>query len=125
MSHISHIKTNILEKEYLLLALKDLGYKYQEGDLNISGFGGQKTSVDIKISLFMSGDIGLRKSGNCYEIVADWWSVRGVTQKEFTDRLMQRYAYHTARAKLEAQGFTLVEEEQEKGQIRMVLRRMA
>ncbi len=39
---------------------------------------------------------------------------------------MQRYAYHASRAKLEQQGFNMVEEKvEDTGQIRIVLRRMA
>jgi hypothetical protein len=126
MSHFSRIKTQIVEKEYLLLALKDLGYQVEEGPVELKGFGAQYTSVDIKVPLRLSGDIGFRKVGENYEIVADWWGIRGVKEKEFADAVSQRYAYHATRAKLEQQGFTLVEEETgEKGQIRMVLRRMA
>ncbi|HEY9089391.1 MAG TPA: DUF1257 domain-containing protein [Anaerolineaceae bacterium] len=125
MSHFSRLKTQIVEKEYLLLALKDLGYKVEEGPLEIKSFGVERTKVDLRIPLRMSGDIGFRKVGENYEIVADWWGVRGVKRKEFADAVAQRYAYHATRAKLEQQGFTLVEEQTgEKGQIRMVLRRM-
>ncbi len=92
----------------------------------MKAFGGQKTAVDIRIKLPMSYDIGLRKRGSSYEIVADWFGVRGISQKDFTQRLTQRYAYHAARAKLEQQGFDMVEEKvEETGQIRIVLRRMA
>jgi hypothetical protein len=125
MSHFSRLKTQIVEKEYLILALKDLGYQVEEGPLDLRGFGGQSTKVDLRVPLRLSGDIGFRKSGEHFEIIADWWGVRGVKQKEFADAVAQRYAYHATRAKLEQQGFTLVEEETgEKGQIRMVLRRM-
>jgi hypothetical protein len=37
---------------------------------------------------------------------------------------MQQYAYQATRAKLEEQGFTLVQQTNEKGKIQMVLRRM-
>lgn len=125
MSHFSRLKTQIVEKEYLILALKDLGYQVEEGPLDLRGFGGQSTKVDLRVPLRLSGDIGFRKSGEHFEIIADWWGVRGIKQKEFADAVAQRYAYHATRAKLEQQGFTLVEEETgEKGQIRMVLRRM-
>jgi hypothetical protein len=41
------------------------------------------------------------------------------------EQLLQRYAYHVAKAKLQDQGFALVSEKQETtGQIRLVLRRM-
>ncbi len=126
MSHFSRIQTQMIDKEFVKSALKDLGFDYQEGEQQVSGFGGQKVPVDIRVSLKLSYDIGLRKKGNAYEIVADWFGVRGVNQKTFTQQLMQRYAYHATRAKLEQQGFNMVEEKvEETGQIRIVLRRMA
>lgn len=125
MSHFSRLKTQIVEREYLVMALKDLGYQVEEGPVALRGFGAQTTNVDLRVPLRLSGDIGFRKTGEHYEIVADWWGVRGVKQKEFADAVAQRYAYYATRARLEQQGFTLVEEETgEKGQIRMVLRRM-
>jgi hypothetical protein len=124
MSHISRLKTKMEVKEYILKALEDLGYTYEEGGQTISGLG-DRANVDIKVHLRMSYDIGLKATPNGYEIVADWWGVRGVKRKEFSDRLMQRYAYHATKAKLEEQGFALVSEEnQDNGQIRLVLRRI-
>lgn len=126
MSHFSRIQTQIKETKYLLQALKDLGFSYEEGEQQINGFGGRKTPVDIRVPLKFSYDIGFRKSGGKYEIVADWYGVRGVNQKEFTQKLMQRYAYHATRDKMQQQGFDMVEEKvEETGQIRIVLRRMA
>lgn len=126
MSHFSQIQTQMVEKKFLLQALKDLGFTYQEGEQQVVGFGGQKTAVDIRVPLKQSYDLGFRKSGGHYEIVADWFGVRGINQKEFTQRLTQRYAYHATREKLEKQGFDMVEEQvEETGQIRLVLRRMA
>lgn len=125
MSHITRIKTQIIEKEHLFRALDDLGYRYEEGDLEIHSAGTAKTKVDIKVLLRMSFDIGLRSSPQGYEIVADWWGVRGVNQKDFTERLLQRYAYYATRAKLESQGFALVEETTKEGQIHLTLRRTA
>src|SRR5512138_3561677 len=126
MSHFSRIQTQFVDKDFLKQAIKDLGFTYEEGEQTVSGFGGQKTPVDIRIKLPLSYDIGLRKKGSTYEIVADWFGVRGINQKDFTERLMQRYAYHASRARLEEQGFAMVEEKvEETGQIRIVLRRMA
>ncbi len=126
MSHFSKIKTRIIEKEFALKAIKDLGFTYEEGEQEVKGFGGKKSAVDIRVKLPLSYDIGLRKNGSTYEIIADWFGVRGINQKDFTEKLMQRYAYHAARAKLEQQGFNMVEEKvEETGQIRIVLRRMA
>ncbi|TLN20881.1 DUF1257 domain-containing protein [bacterium] len=126
MSHISRIKTQIIEKDLLLKALADLGLPVEEGeDLTLSGFGSARTPVEIKIPLRFSYPIGFRRSGESYEIVADWFGVHGVKRAEFVNQVTQRYAYHATRAKLEEQGFDLIEEVQEKGEIRLVLRRMA
>lgn len=126
MSHFSQIKTKMVDREFVIKALEDMGLSYQEGEQEVMGFMHQKTPVDIRIALPLSYDIGLRKHAGGYEIVADWFGVRGVNQKDFTERLNQRYAYHTARAKLEQQGFTMAEEKVEQtGEIRIVLRRMA
>jgi hypothetical protein len=126
MSHFSQIKTKMVDEKITLQAIKDMGLTYQLGDQQVMGFGGQKTQVDIRIPLSKSYDIGLRKRGGAYEIVADWIGVRGFNQNEFTQRLNQRYAYHATREKLEEQGFAMVEEEvEETGQIRIVLRRLA
>jgi hypothetical protein len=127
LSHFTRIKTQMVEKEYLLRALEDLGYAYKEGNVKIRGYGGQRTPVEIKIPTRSFGyDIGFRKAGNAYEIVADWWGIRGINQNKFVQQVAQRYAYHAARAKLEEQGFTLVSEEVQEGErIRLVLRRVA
>jgi hypothetical protein len=125
MSHITRIRTKITEEKYLLQALIDLGYTPQLGQHNIRGFQGQKAEVDIHVSQPFSYDIGFRKVGDVYEIVADWFGVRKTSQKKFSDQLSQRYAYLVSKAKFEEQGFTLIEETQENGKIRLLLRRMA
>lgn len=125
MSHITRIKTQIVEKEFLLQALTDLGYRYEEGDLDIHAASATKVKVQIKVLLRLSLDIGLRHTPQGYEIIADWWGVRGIKQAEFTNALLQRYAYLATRARLEAQGFALVEETNQDGQLHLTLRRAA
>ena len=82
-------------------------------------------SETVKVLIRFSYPIHFERRGQTYEIVADWWGVRGVKRDQFVSQVLQRYAYHAARAKLEEQGFDLIEEVQEKGQIRLVLRRVA
>lgn len=125
MSHFSRIQTKFMDKPFLVQALKDLGFQFEEGSLSVQGFMGQKAQVQILVKLQNSYDIGLRLSGDAYEIVADWAGIRGFSQKDFVQQLSQRYAYRASLAKLEAQGFNLVEEtRQSDGQIHMVLRRV-
>ncbi len=125
MSHFTRIKTKMMEKEYLLQALTDLKYSYSEGRVKIRGYGGRRTEVDIKVPTKFSGyDIGLRQTANGYEIIADWWGIKSPGKKKFVQQITQRYAYCATRAKLEAQGFILVDEARQKGEIHLVLRRM-
>ncbi len=102
------------------------GYTWEEGNIEIRGYGGQRGRVGIKVSTESPGyDIGFRKVGDAYELVADWWGVRGINREQFVQQMAQRYAYHAARAKLAEQGFALVNEEMQEGQrIHLVLRRM-
>lgn len=127
MSHFTRLKTKIVEKEYLKQALIDLGYKYQEGNVQVNGYSGNRTNAELKI--FTSNpnyDIGFQKQEDNYEIVADWWGIRDIQQAQFVQTLNQKYAYHATKSKLEEQGFSLVSEEVEEGnQIHLVLRRMA
>jgi hypothetical protein len=124
MSHFSRLKTLIVEKELLILALKDLGYQPEEGNVEIRGFGGKQTAVEMKINRKYGYDIGFRKNDETYEVVADWFGVHGIHEKEFVQQLNQRYAYHAACTKLEEQGFSLTSEDvQSDGRIRLVLRR--
>ncbi|QUS61727.1 DUF1257 domain-containing protein [Synechocystis sp. PCC 7339] len=126
MSHFTTLKTKIVEKTYLKQALDDLGHSYQEGNLQIDGYQGNKTTAEIKVlTQNASYDIGFRKNGEGYEMVADWWGIREINQQTFVESLNQRYAYHAATAKLAEQGFSLVSEEvEETGRIHLVLRRV-
>ncbi|MBI3946290.1 MAG: DUF1257 domain-containing protein [Armatimonadetes bacterium] len=127
MSHFTRIKTQMVEKEPLMRALRDLGYAPEEGAVTVRGWGGRRAGVEIRVPTGRLGyDIGFRKVGGAYECVADWWGVRGIRQDRFLQQVTQRYAYHAAREKLEAQGFTLAAEETTAdGRIHLVLRRMA
>jgi hypothetical protein len=127
MSHITRIKTQMVEKEYLVKALEDLGYQPEVGDLSVRAGLGEKTGAEIRISGgFLGGGIGFRKSGKTYEIVADWYGNRKVRNVEFMNQIMQRYAYHAAMAKLQDKRFSKVSEEvDEHGRIHIVLRRTA
>lgn len=118
----------MVEKEFLLQALKDLGYIYEEGEVDVRGFAAARAKAEIKVRAggLLGREIGFRKASESYEIVADWWGLGGPKRDEFQQQVTQRYAYQAARAKLEAQGFNLITEQVEQdGQIRLVLRRMA
>lgn len=127
MSHFSRIRTQMAEKQYIIQALEDLGYPYEDkGDATVNGWQGRTTNAEITVATpDKHYNIGFVKNGETYELVADWYEMRNFNRNDFVNKLTQRYAYHTTRAKLEEQGFSLVNEESEKdGRIHLVVRRM-
>ncbi|MCE1255065.1 MAG: DUF1257 domain-containing protein [Anaerolineae bacterium] len=125
MSHISKIKTQMVDKEMLLLALSDLGYRTEEGRQKLDGLRNQSFDIDIKVVSRFGNDIGLKLTDGVFEIIADWWGVMGTTQEAFTKALTQRYAYRVVTDKLQKQGFALSSEENNNGKIHLVLRRIS
>ncbi|MFH1118165.1 MAG: DUF1257 domain-containing protein [Pseudomonadota bacterium] len=126
MSHFTTLKTHIVSKDYLKQALEDLDIAFEEGPLEIRGYQGIHTLVEIKIPTGNPGyDLGFRKSGDTYELVADWYGIEEIEQHEFLGRITQRYAYRVAMEQLVQQDFTVVEEEiQADNTIRITVRRM-
>lgn len=123
MSHFSKIKTHLTEQTYLLQALDDLKLSYKTGDnLNVYGHQGEQP-VDIRIETDNQHGIGFHQQDGIYLCIADFWGT-GWTQERFLGDIQQRYAYHAAKSKLEAQGFSLVEEQQEGQRLHLRLRRM-
>lgn len=125
MSHISKLKTEWVDAEILTLALRDLGYEVERGDLTITSLRGEQMKVEIKTRPILSGEIGFRKHHGKFEMVADWFGVIGIKRQTLIRQINQRYAYHAARQKLEEQGFYLVEEKDEAGKIHLLMRRIS
>jgi len=74
----------------------------------------------------LSNDIGFQRAtdGHFEAIISDYDLQK--YSPAWLQGLVRRYAYHSARAKLEEKGFALVSEKTEgTGQIHLVLRRMA
>lgn len=127
MPYLTYIKTTMTEEDYLLQAIRDLGYtcthpRYGQ-ILVVRGTGGRRTRVEFKIKTKKSeSDIGFRKSGGTYAIIADWLNIHSTTRNEFVRRLTQRYAYFAIQARVQAQGFIVTQEDRHKqGVIHLVL----
>jgi hypothetical protein len=125
MSHFTLLRVRLSDRTPLLKALADLGHAVQPGPIRVRGYQGNSVEADFKITPNNGGfDIGFRQREDGYELVADWWGIRGLRQEVFVQQLRQRYAYHSACEALTAEGFALVEEEtRADGTLRLVLRR--
>lgn len=115
----------MVDKSHLQQALKDLGFTCQEGKVEVFGLEGVRTAVEFKIKRKNPDmEVGFRRAGDAYEVVADWEGFTEEHQRAFVQKIAQRYAYNAARKKLEEQGFNLASEEvQQDGRIHLVLRR--
>lgn len=136
MSHFSIVRTEIKNRDYLVSALKQMNYSVKTGNYQCRGYQGNTQSVEILIENAGSGyDLGFRNNNGNYELVADWYGIKGVNsdqlinniQSEITkieNRIKQEYAYNTVKEKLLEQGFEIDDEFREDGEIRIKLSRI-
>lgn len=131
MSHFTTVKTQILDLNCLELALKELDYRVIH-QARIRGWENQQRKADLVASfppLLCEYDIGFvaNRETQAYDMVADWWAIAeriGRDQKEVTQGIVQRYAYHKVLKEVKAQGFMVSEQKQAADQsIRLVVRK--
>lgn len=129
MSHFTTIKTKFAALEPLQRALADLRAEFGLGEVRLNdvvkGYSGNTTRADVVVATRNAGyDLGFRKEGDTYSLVADQFGIHDFKLDQITARLTQRYAYHAVKQKLDQQGFSLVEEEVKQDKtIHLVLRR--
>ena len=129
MSHFTTLKTQFVAEPPLRQALEDVRAEFGLGDIRqnalVGGWAGNTTRADLVLSTRNAGyDVGFRREGDTYNLVADQFGIHDFRLEQLTARLQQRYAYHAVRAKLAEQGFALVEETVEQDRtIHLVLRR--
>lgn len=122
MSHFTTIKVQIKNSEILHQVLQELGYQV-ECNTTVRGYRGDKIQAEYVIRQKNGYDLGFRRSGENYEIVADFWGA-GINQKEFVNSLTQKYAHKTLMVIVQEQGFNVEEEEVlEDGTVRVVVGR--
>jgi len=134
MSHFTRIKTKIVEREFLLKALAELGFANAEAHDHAAplyGYQGDqrpdRANVIIRRQYVgaASNDIGFQlQHDGTYEAIISGYD-RAKYSQEWLDKLQHRYAYHATKATLEEQGFTVTDEAKDNdGRIHLMLRRM-
>ncbi|MBX9572281.1 MAG: DUF1257 domain-containing protein [Candidatus Obscuribacterales bacterium] len=124
MSHITKVKTKLVDLEMLHLALKDIDCQFEEGDdLKIPEVNGpvlmKLTFAGMKRHVALVAD-----SDGSFSIVGDATLIGNLKRDQQIGRLMQRYAYHSVKSTLLKQGFQLDQESVgEQSEIRLTLRR--
>ncbi|MDD1674892.1 MAG: DUF1257 domain-containing protein [Methanomicrobiales archaeon] len=130
MSHFSRIQTQFRDREILIQCLQEMGYQVIPEGL-IKGYHGQE-KVDFSIQAEKGYGIGFRQNAEgTYDIIADWWGVRGTRQQDLIERLQARvnriqrdYALKVVMEQTQKMGFSVVDQIEEKnGEVRLVVRR--
>jgi hypothetical protein len=109
MSHFTTIKVQIKQGEVLLDVLQELGYQVEQ-NTQVRGYMGDKTNAEYVIKQSNGYDLGFRKNGEGYELVADFWGAK-INQQEFINNISQKYAHKTLMETIQSEGFNVEEEE--------------
>ena len=107
MSHFTEVKTQIKDEKVLRSCLTKMGFIFSE-EKTVRGYGNTKQSVDLAVSSQGGYLIGLRRgTDNNFEVVADWWGVRGTNEKEFINNLRKMYTEEQTQVFAKGNRFTV------------------
>jgi hypothetical protein len=109
MSHFTTIKVQIKQGEVLLDVLQELGYQVEQ-NTQVRGYRGDTINAEYVIRQANGYDLGFRKNGEGYELVADFWGAE-INQQEFVNNISQKYAHKTLMKTIQTEGFNVEEEE--------------
>jgi Protein of unknown function (DUF1257) len=109
MSHFTTIKVQIENGEILQQALQELGYKVERNTM-VRGYKGNKIEAEYAIRQVNGYDLGFRKQGASYELIADFWGAQ-IDEQAFVNAVTQKYAHKSLMAAAAAQGFAIEQEE--------------
>jgi Protein of unknown function (DUF1257) len=122
MSHFTTIKVQIKNGGILHQVLKELKYQV-ECNTKVRGYRGDTIEAEYVIRQSNGFDLGFRRNGEDYELVADFWGAR-INQQEFINSITQKYAHKTLMSSVQEQGFSVEEEETlEDGTVRVIVGR--
>lgn len=120
MSHFTSINVQIKNGDVLHQTLKELGYSV-ESNTFVRGYQGNQTQAEYVLRQENGYDLGFRRRGEAYEIVADFWGAK-IDRNAFVNKVNQKYAYNTLMTSVQEQGFNVEEEENlSDGTIRVVV----
>jgi hypothetical protein len=133
MSHISKIETKIKDLFFLKKALSTLSIEYLEAKSNetltLLGYGKDELIRDciLEIKTGCKYGVGVRKIGEQFEFVADWWAIEtftGQKQDEILNKITRQYAYEPVLDKIHGLGYSVIDETQDLQQnLKLTVRR--
>jgi nitrogen regulatory protein PII len=122
MSHFTNVQVQIKSAKDIMECLTELGYQVIAVQ-TVNGYGKTKEMVDFAVKT-EGYSIGFRRNNEgVFDIVADWWGVKGVTEKEFVSNLCVAYAEKKVRKFAQRKGFRIIEEEAQSGKQFLLVKR--
>ncbi len=109
MSHFTTIAIEIKNGDLLEQTLQELGYPVKQNTL-VRGYLGDTTQAEYVIPMPNAYDIGFRKLGDRYELIADMWGI-ALNVEEFLGAIAQQYAAKTVLHSASQQGFAIEQQE--------------
>ncbi|GAB4295966.1 MAG: DUF1257 domain-containing protein [Oscillatoriaceae cyanobacterium] len=109
MSHFTTIKIQMKDGQILKQVLEELGYQV-ELQTRVRGYQQNTTEAEYVIRQANGYDLGFRRNGENYEMVADFWGAN-INKEEFINQIAQSYARKNLLATAILQGFDIEEEE--------------
>jgi Protein of unknown function (DUF1257) len=120
MSHFTTIAVKIKDGSVLLNVLNELGYQVEQ-NATVRGFQGDKTMAEYVIRQDNHYDLGFRRNGEDFELVADFWGAK-IDQTKFLNPILQGYAHKALMAAVISDNFTVEQEEKlADGSLRVVV----
>lgn len=119
MSHFTRVEVQLFCLDTLKKAIEAMGMKEAKGEKAVRSFGNQMQHADLVVDTGCGYNIGLAMRAKGADIVADWDLVERRTdwsKERFIRDLKHHYSYFKVKEKVEAAGFTVVEERNEDGQ---------
>lgn len=136
MSHVTTIKVKIKSLEALKLACQRLGLEFREGQqtyrwfghymgdsqlpegINVADLGKCTHAISVQGATY---EVGVVDMGDHYQLLWDSWVSGGLVRVlgEGAGALVQGYSVEAARLSAQSQGFSVWEESQEDGSIKL------
>lgn len=122
MSHFTNVQVQIKSAKDIIECLTEMGYQVTDAK-TVTGYGKTKEMVDFAVKT-QGYDIGFRRnSEGVFEILADWWGVKGVSEKDFISSLCVAYAEKKVKKFAQRRGFRVTEETAELGKQFLLVKR--
>jgi hypothetical protein len=109
MSHFTTLQVQIKDGDVLAQVLQALGYQV-ETETYVRGYNGSKAIANYVIRQENGYDLGFRKAGEFYELVADFWGTQ-IHQQNFLNTIQHHYAHAMLMQTVQREGFTVESEE--------------